>query len=209
MERTTGTAPPTARDRGTLHPVEAGPGVFVHSAADRRLAVENWLLSTLPDQRGREVARKQWRELGAAMLPLGGLFSAVRIPARLVHAVAGTVVPADVDEFLEHALDGGPVICVLHGGRRYYALVPGSMPRTWHDAAEEWRAVEVDCLGRDALLGVPPVTRVDHDPVTWASYWSVPMAAAGELCAPLSVARLVAAGVHRLGEEEEEADADA
>ncbi|WP_254876261.1 hypothetical protein [Streptomyces sp. CAI-85] len=155
------------------------------------------------------MARKQWRELGAAMLPLGGLISAVRIPARLVHAVAGTAVPADVDEFLEHALDGGPVVCVLHGGPRYYALVPGSMPRTWHDAAEEWRAVEVDCLGRDALLGVPPVTRVDHDPATWASYWSVPMASAGELCAPLSVARLVAAGVHWIREEEEDADADA
>ncbi|MGW1034991.1 hypothetical protein ACWD4Z_22745 [Streptomyces antibioticus] len=176
----------------------------VHSAAERRLAVEHWLLSTLPDPRGREVARRQWREMGAAMLPMGGLISAVRIPARLVHAVARTTEPADVDGFLEDALDGGPVISVLHGGPRYYALVPGSMPRTWHTAAEEWRASEVDCLGRDALLGVPPVGRVEYDPGTWASYWSVPMASAGELCAPLSVARLIAAGVHRLATQEGE-----
>ncbi|MFF0598043.1 hypothetical protein [Streptomyces antibioticus] len=185
--------------------VRTHPAVQIHSAAERRLAVEHWLLSTLPDDPGvREVARKQWREMGAAMLPLGGLISAVRIPARLVHAVAQTTEPADVDALLEHALDGGPVICVLHGGQRYYALVPGSMPRTWHTAAEEWRAIEVDCLGRDALLGVPPVTRVEYDPGTWASYWSVPMASAGELCAPLSVARLIAAGVHQLATQEGE-----
>ncbi|WP_063725457.1 hypothetical protein [Streptomyces sp. Tu 6176] len=30
------------------------------------------------------------------------------------------------------------------------------------------------------------------------TYWSVPMASPAELCAPLTVARLIAAGVHRM-----------
>ncbi|SME93583.1 hypothetical protein [Streptomyces sp. Amel2xC10] len=158
--------------------------------------VEHWLLSTLADSRGREIARWQWRELGVAMLPLGGVFSVVRLPARLVHAVAGSSAAGDVDAFLDQALGGGPVISVLHGGARYYAFVPASVPRTWRDAAEEWRAVEVDCLGRGAYLGVPPPARVEFDAGTWASYWAVPVASAGELCSPLSVARLIAAGVH-------------
>ncbi|MFF8479913.1 hypothetical protein [Streptomyces antibioticus] len=158
--------------------------------------VEHWLLSTLADSRGREIARWQWRELGAAMLPLGGVFSVVRLPARLVHAVAGSSAAGEVDAFLDQAFDGGPVISVLHGGARYYALVPASVPRTWRDAAEEWQAVEVDCLGRGAYLGVPPPAHVEFDAETWASYWAVPVAAPGELCSPLAVARVIAAGTH-------------
>jgi hypothetical protein len=182
-----------------LRPVESDAGVLIHPASDRRLAAEHWLLSTLP-RSGWDRARMEWRELGIALLPLGGLMSAVRVPGRLIQAIAATEDPAAVDAFLADALDGGPVICDRQGPR-YYALVPGSTPRTWHEAAEEWRGQDVEVLGRETVLGVP---RVDADkPMTPGveSYWSVPMASAGVLCRPLAVARVIAAGRHAMTDE--------
>lgn len=185
--------------RRALRPVPAGPGIEVHPGADRRMAAEHWLASTHP--RPEEV-RQAWTRSGLALLPLGTLLSAVRLPADLVLAVAGGRAPSPhLDSFLAEVLDGGPVICDPRG-RRYYALVPASMPSTWHLAAEEWRADEVDCLGRHCYLGVPRLDLTEFDPDTYASYWSVPMDSAASLCAPLNVARLIAAAVHqRLGEE--------
>ncbi|MFF9604894.1 hypothetical protein ACF1GY_21830 [Streptomyces sp. NPDC014684] len=104
----------------------------------------------------------------------------------------------EADQFLDEALDGGPVICDPRG-HRYYALVPASMPRTWHQAAEEWRTREVDCLGRCVYLGVPRPD-VDRPGAVSASYWSVPLASAATLCRPLTVARLIAAGWQALGD---------
>jgi hypothetical protein len=188
------TTPPTAT---ALRPVEPEPGVLVHSRADRELATEHWLLSTHPVP---AQARKEWSEPGkVALLPLGTLFSAVRLPGRLVLAVAGTLVPTDVDAFLNEVLDGGPVICDVHGPR-YYALVPGSMPEKWHRAVDDWRPLGVDCLGRGTYLGVPRVDAVEFDPQAAASYWSVPMSSAAMLCTPLNVARLIAAGQRALEE---------
>jgi hypothetical protein len=189
---------PTAGDRA-LRPVEADPGVLVHSRADRELATEHWLLSTLP---APDRARMEWAENAVTLLPLGTLFSAVRIPGRLVFALADTTVSADADRFLDQALDGGPVICDPRG-RRYYALVPASMPTTWRQAADDWRVLDVDVLGRGTYLGVPRVNAVELDPRTHASYWSVPMSSAAMLCGPLTVARLIAAGRHQLAEEPE------
>ncbi|MFD5251347.1 hypothetical protein ACFWM5_00690 [Streptomyces bobili] len=177
--------------------------MLVHPAADRRLATEHWLLSTLPRD-ARDRARREWGEHRIAMLPLGTLFSAVRLPAHLVHAVAGGVRPsATVDAFLDEALDGGPVICDPNG-RWYYLLVPGSTPRTWHQAVDEWRNQEVDCLGRESYLGVPRLDVTERDSAV-ASYWSVPMSSAATLCAPLTVARLIAAAAHALGTEADDA----
>lgn len=172
-------------------PLEPQPGVLIHPAADRRLAAEHWLLSTLPAA-GRERARIEWREQGLAMLPLGTLFSAIRLPARLVAAITGPLTLAETDAFLADALDGGPVICDPHGPR-YYALVPASVPRTWRDAADEWRDADADVLGRDTLLGVPRLDVTELNPLSRASYWSVPMESMGMLCAPLKAARLIAA----------------
>lgn len=179
-----------------LRPVEAAPGVLVHSSADRQQAVEQWLLSTLPV---RDRARMEWQEGRETLLPLGTLFSAVRIPQTLVNAIVGRVSNEEMDEFLADALDGGPVICDPKGHRQY-ALVPGSMPARWTAAAEEWMSLGVECLGRGTYLGVPPVKAVTLDPARWVSYWSVPMPSAGELCSPLTVARLLAAGKRCLAE---------
>ena len=184
----------------TLRPVEAGPGVLVHPAADRRLAAEQWLSGAAHTGTPAQ-ARRDWRETGMALLHLGALFSAVRIPLRLALAPVGFDRPSrEADEFLSFALEDGPVICDP-AGRRYYALVPASMPITWHVAAAEWREDEVDCLGRGVYLGVPRLDRTGLEPGLLNSYWSVPMMSAGSLCAPLVVARLIAAGKHALGEE--------
>ncbi|WP_309142003.1 hypothetical protein [Streptomyces griseicoloratus] len=173
--------------------------MIVHSDAGRRPAAEQWLLSAhaSPGQ-----ARREWQEQGVTLLPLGTLFSAVRIPGRLVHAVAATADPREVDAFLEEALEGGPVICDPYGPR-YYALVHGSMPTTWRAAAEDWRVHDVACLGHGTYLGVPRLDIADCPEHATASYWSVPMPSAATLCPPLSVARLISAGAHRMAEDAE------
>jgi hypothetical protein len=193
----------TTRQRA-LRPVEAGPGVLVHTTADRRLATEHWLLAAHPSP---EQARKEWGQRGGvALLPLGTLFSAVRIPRELVLSAANVEESGDylvdvmVDHFLFEALHGAPVICDLHQAR-YYALVPASMPAKWHKAAADWRALGVDCLGRGTLLGVPNVKAKKPDATKWASYWAVAMDSPGELCEPLAVARLIAAGQRRMAQE--------
>lgn len=190
---------PAPRDTTpALSPVEVEPRVLVHPTADRRLASEHWLLATLPaPDRGR--ARQEWLQHDVTMLPLGSLFSAVRIPGALIAALAGSAEPAQLDTFLRGTLDGGPVICdplFL----RYYALVPASMPRTWHQALDDWRTQDVDCLGRGSYLGVPR-----PDVVEWArpraTYWSVPMESPAMLCSPMDVARMIAAGWHHVAPE--------
>ncbi|MGW1951277.1 hypothetical protein ACWCPI_00715 [Streptomyces sp. NPDC001920] len=187
------------RSQQALRPVQIAPGVLVHPTADRRLAVEHWLLADLNAQ-GRDRARVEWRQFGVAMLPLGVRFSAVRLPGDLVLAAAcSSWNPAEVDQFLAEALDGGPVVCDPRH-HRYYALVPGSMPRTWRQAAEDWREMDVDCLGSGTILGIPPLYRDEFNPTAVASYWSVPMPSAATLCKPLSVARLIAAGRHQMAE---------
>ncbi|WP_251075974.1 hypothetical protein [Streptomyces sp. ISL-12] len=161
------------------------------------MATEQWLLSAHPS---RAQARAEWQALGVATLRLGALFSAVRIPGRLVQTVAASTDPLIIDRALADVLDGGPVICDVYGPR-YYALVPASVPRTWQQAAEDWQSQGVECLGRGTYLGVPRLDAVSFPPVGARSYWSVPMASMASLCEPLAVARLIAAGLHGLDED--------
>lgn len=193
---------PNDHSQRALSPVETEPGVLVHPSADRQLATTHWLLSTLGEH-GRDHAREEWDKNGVALLPLGTLFSAVRIPGHLVHTLAGTDSLEDVDAFLAHALDGGPVICNRNGAR-YYALVKASLPVTWYRAVDDWRAsADVDCLGRGSFLGVPRSDAVGPTSGPWESYWSMPMTSPAVLCPPLSVARLIAAAQFQIGEAPE------
>ncbi|MET9868897.1 hypothetical protein ABZZ16_22465 [Streptomyces sp. NPDC006386] len=185
---------------GVLRPMRAEPGVLVHPTADRRLATERWLLATLLASL-RDQARWEWEQHRVSMLPLGGLFSAVRIPERRLTALSTGIEAGCLDEFLAEALGGGPVICDPRFSR-YYALVPASMLATLHQMAETWGDLEVDCLGRGSYLGVPRLDAVNREHA-FASYWSVPMHSAGVLCNPLTVARLIAAGQHCVDTEPE------
>ncbi|MGW7410560.1 hypothetical protein ACWGI9_44045 [Streptomyces sp. NPDC054833] len=185
-------------DLKALQPVQAAPGVLIHTGANRRLATEHWLLASHP---APQQARQEWQEHKVALLPLGTLFCAVRIPGRVVFAVAGTEEPEDIDDFLEDVLDGGPVICDPHG-RRYYALVPAGMPHTWHQAAYEWRTrLDVELLGHGTYLGVPSLDETDFNPRSCPSYWAVPMPSAATLCTPFKTARLLTTAHHQLAEE--------
>lgn len=185
--------------RGALRPVESGPGVLVHTAADRRLAVEHWLLAASNDQRK---TRFEWGEQGIALLPMGTLLSAVRLPMSLVAALGGAGMTAEeLDALLAEVLDGGPVIADPRN-RHYYALVPASMAKSWQSAADDWRGLGVDLLGRNHHMGVPCVDLDHRDKLSTRSYWAVPMESAAELCVPLAVARLIAAASNRLHERE-------
>lgn len=92
--------------------------------------------------------------------------------------------------------------CDLHQAR-YYALVPASMPVTWRQAADDWRVHDVACLGRGTFLGVPRLDVVEYERPN-VSYWAVPMPSAAMLCAPLVVARLIAAGARQPAEAAEQ-----
>lgn len=173
--------------------------MLVHTSSDRALATQQWLLSTL-DEEGRSRSLTEWAEHRMALLPLGTLFSAVRIPGRLVHVLADPTEPADADAFLRDALDGGPVICDPNA-IRYYALVPASMPEKWREAAVDWRSLGVEALGRGTVVGVPRLDVVEFDPRTYGSYWSVSMSSAAMLCEPRDVARLIAEAGRQLAVE--------
>lgn len=161
-----------------------------------RQAAEGWLLSELPND-GRRRAVDDWGHGKPVLFPLGRLFSAVRLPGNMVLTLSGeSGTSSEADLFLDDALHGGPVICDPRGFR-YYALVPAGMPRTWCEAAAEWRAQGIACLGHGTYLGVPSM-EADQPGSPVASYWSVPLEAATRLCAPLAVARLVAAGRYAL-----------
>lgn len=162
--------------------------------------VEEWLLSALPAEAHR-TARLDWDRHGAVFLPLGALFSAVRLPEAIVGAfTGGRWEPQRQADWLAEALEAGPVIAEPRY-HRWYALVPAGVPTTWRDAVTDWRDQDVEVLGRGFHLGVPPLTATAYVSAD-RSFWASPMCGAGVLCAPLTVARVIAAGVHAMGRDE-------
>ncbi|MFF1834261.1 hypothetical protein ACFVXE_08650 [Streptomyces sp. NPDC058231] len=154
------------------------------TGAERRLAVEHWLLSTVPD---RQRVREEWRERRFAMLPCGALFAAVRMSSAVVQAAAGSEDQGDLDRYLADVLMNGPVICDRYAAL-YYALVPAS-------AALRWDVPDTLCLGKGSELGVPrPGVAAAHETRV---YWSVQMDSAGELCSPAAVSQAVTVGRYR------------
>ncbi|CAM5463991.1 hypothetical protein [Streptomyces purpurascens] len=87
---------PSNHSHSVLPPVAADPGVLEHPTSDRRSAAEHRLLATLPPP-SRDRARLEWQQHAVAMLPLGIDFSAVRIPGRLVLALADSTEPSELD----------------------------------------------------------------------------------------------------------------
>ena len=160
----------------------------------QRAAVEQWLRSAHPTP---SAAQAEWDgDSGVALLPLGTLFSAVRIPRTVVldSIRLDTAHNGTLDRFLAQMLGDGPVICDQHA-QLYYALVPADTPQVWTTAAAEWPRYGVEILGDAWHLGVPRLpTEFEYGPRP-AGYWSVPMRRPGELCEPSAVARLVATAV--------------
>ncbi|GGJ56397.1 hypothetical protein [Streptomyces brasiliensis] len=158
--------------------------------AERALSVEHWLLSAA-ETPGR--ARAEWEESGRALLRCGGIFSAVRLSARLVYAVTQTTCLADIDNYLARALHGGPVFLdqLTH---RYYVLVGAST--RYRSEWDQPRCEDAEFIGRGHFLGVPPVQATT--PEAGPSYWCVPMDSLGDLTRPDAVTQLLSVGRFQL-----------
>lgn len=147
-------------------------------------AVEAWLASAHPSPAA--VCREWDSEAGLALVPLGRLFDAVRIPAAVVQRAFRSCHGAVMHVRLADHLRGGPVILDAER-RRYYALVaPGT--------AAWWRAPAAACLGEGTYLGVPHPALTESDNPVLASYWAVPMTRPGQLCDAADVLALVMVG---------------
>jgi len=157
--------------------------------APPREVAEAWLLVAARDV---AQARAEWETYGVAALRCGGLFSAVRIPAAIVYAAAGTTAPGALAAYCAEALRGGPI---FHdrSGQAFYALTP-------HSTSRIWKIPDTECLGSDSFLGVPPLTVTAPDPL-YPAYWVVPMDAPAVLCMPSAVALLVQRGRALIAEE--------
>lgn len=165
-----------------------GTGAAASTLADTSdPAIGDWLL-TATESRTR--SRMEWQEHGVTVLKTGVVFSAIRMSARLIHAAACASDLEVVDRYLLRALVGGPVI---HDPDRcrYYALVPTDAGRPWEVTRD------LEPLGLGSYVGVPR-PGLDTPAGSGAPYWSVPMEAAGVLCAPSVVAALVEIGRHEL-----------
>ncbi|MEV7090300.1 hypothetical protein AB0O07_31220 [Streptomyces sp. NPDC093085] len=143
--------------------------------------VERWLARSIPDP---ESAFRDWRDGRPAVLALGAMFDAVKLPQRLVHAAASTPERSAVTAVL--APLGGPVIWSPPGW--YLALVPAG-------TAAVWDPRYAAALGPDTYLTVPRPDRRGPAGI----HWAVPPAHARTLCSPAAVARLLADGHQRQG----------
>lgn len=170
------------------HPTVSPPGRIV-SGAERRLAVQYWLLVAAED---RDRARKQWQRDGHTLLRCGGVFSAIRISAHLIHAAAATDDVQAVDRFLLQALEGGPMF-MDQVTRRYYVLVGSTT-----GLRNEWQRERDDAafMGRGHHLAVPAVDATH--PGAARRYWCVQMGSPGELADPDTVSHLLKLGRSRL-----------
>ncbi|MCX4691052.1 hypothetical protein [Streptomyces sp. NBC_01408] len=142
-----------------------------------------------------EQVRKEWRERGIVLLPIGRAFDAVRLPERVVFAALGTEGRsfAHTDFGLEESL-GGPVIHDGHG-RTYYAIVPPGTVREWRHCG-----LGVECLGHGTHFGVPAVDVLEYD-ATQPIYWAT-LGGPSKFCEPASVSLLVRVGAARLADAE-------
>ncbi|MEU9167650.1 DUF6415 family natural product biosynthesis protein [Streptomyces sp. NPDC048420] len=157
----------------------AGPPAVSWDAQEMESRVRSWLL--LAAYRPA-CAVMEWQKHGVALLACNTLFAVVRMPAGLVHLVAGTDDPEQVADYLESAVHGGAVF-VDSTNEFYYFLLPPSTSGSWESPG-------VDLLGSDYSIGVPPpeVTAVHAD--RHRSYWAVPMRSPHSLCSPEAVRQL-------------------
>ncbi|WP_328876261.1 hypothetical protein OHT76_42795 [Streptomyces sp. NBC_00287] len=157
--------------------------------------VQEWLASAHPSP---AAPHREWSSAARlALIPLGRLFDAVRIPAAVAHHAFASHDVSVVARRLARHMQGGPVI---HDpdGRRYYALVP---PGT----AKEWRAPAAQCLGEGTYLGVPRPDLTELDQGTLFSYWAVPVSRPGKLCQVSDVLTVAMVGGVLADEDGEEA----
>ncbi|MEL3946197.1 MULTISPECIES: hypothetical protein [Streptomyces] len=123
-------------------------------------------------------AMAEWANHGAALLPLGARFDAVRVPASRIHAAVGSDEPSVVAGTLGEWLHGPVIRDTRTGQGTYYVLVA-------LDA--EWAGAE-DRLGAGTYLAVPCV----GEQVSPVTYWVVRPFRRGGLCDTAHLAALLA-----------------
>lgn len=155
-----------------------------------------WLASAAPDP---ERVRGEWHgTAGLALIPLGRVCDAVRVPERIVHLVTGSADATVVSERLATHLPGGAVIRDAMYGH-YYCLVP---PGT----SDSWACPAAECLGDSAYLGMPPTDR--SVPTRYDSYWIRPLTRPGDLCSARDVLSLVVMGACLADAQDDSGDGD-
>jgi len=161
----------------------------VLTPADMDRLISEWLARAHPVPRQ---ARADWSNQGVALLPLGNLFAAVRLPGGLVCAAVGCEEPDQVAVALDELLHGPVIHDHRNTGATYYALI------NW--GAGVIQQVEQDedapCLGKGTYLGVPRIDRRQPP----GTYWVVPPRYDGDLCRPRAVRSLVATGRRKLAQ---------
>ncbi|MFD7709186.1 hypothetical protein [Streptomyces sp. NPDC059786] len=170
----------------------------VVTRADRELAAGHWLLAAADDA---EAARRDWQTQGAARIRVGVLFAAVRVPAARINAAVGVC----------GAGTGGPtqpvvryLAATLHGPVIYSSALECYFILTVASAAQNWRFPGAGCVPAGVYLDVPPPAATV--PQGGRPWWVVPMHSAGDLCNPLDVAAVCAAGHRALNPREQTDD---
>ncbi|MFM9446972.1 hypothetical protein [Streptomyces acidiscabies] len=153
---------------------------------DPFLYSERWLLSAAPVP---AQARPEWEENGAAWLRPGVLFTAVVIPAGVIHAAVGLHTPQECAEPLGEVLRHGPLFYSPQGfgdEDSYTALLPARVAQL-----EPLPAVVTH--PQDALLLVPAPYATE--PVGGGGpWWVLPCDGPSWLCPPELVATLAVLG---------------
>lgn len=161
------------------------------TAADQYRLTTEWLARAHPVP---QQAHAEWSQQGVALLPLGKLFAAVRLPGGLVHAAIGYERPELVAVALRRCLRGPVIHDHRTAGQTYYALIQWHAGRVWDygDTAP--------CLHGDVYLGVPRLDR-EQPPGT---FWVVRPRYDGDLCRPELVRELIDVGRRQLAADESE-----
>ena len=163
------------------------PSVVVTTSAERQLAYGQWLLaaSSSPSQ-----GRTEWLTAGAAWLRPGALFTAVTVPAGLVHAAVGETEPEACAGHLARVLDGPLIYQPQQSGPEdeYTALLPAS-------AGRAWRMEGTRVADRRALVLVPAPGQCQRAGA--GPWWVLPPDGPGNLCSMVLWASLVTAGRSR------------
>jgi hypothetical protein len=173
----------------------AAPKQGIFTVADVQaegvLAGALWLLTAAPAIPQAETA---WRDGRPTWLVPGVLFSAVLVPADIVHAALGVPDPQDASEPPLSDLLDGPVFFQPHVFKQegsYVVLLPASVSRIWRVPGT------VDHAPRAQLL-VPAVDRTS--PQARDPWWVVLPIGPGMLGSTALLASLVARGCRRLAE---------
>ncbi len=138
-------------------------------------AIRTWLAGAHPVPRQAEA---EWADSGLALLPLGTLFDAIRVPGELIHRVMGSDDSATAGKTLDDWLHGPVIRDTRTGSGFYYVLIATDAP---------WDGPGIR-LSTGTYLSVPRLSRQ----VSAVTFWAVLPPRRGRLCDPAHLDALLA-----------------